>query len=187
MSATNRGGIRKAYDFYATPIDVTEKFLRKYGIHNLTGNILEPSAGNGNIIKALRKVGLSNTVSAIEIREEEKENLKKVADTVILGNFLEMDNSIKYDVVIGNPPYSQAKEFVEKALTLTTEKGVVIMLLRTAFLESRARYEFWQNNPPTGLYVLSRRPSFTGKGTDATSYAWFVWDKKTKEQVIAVI
>jgi len=27
------------------------------------------------------------------------------------------------------------------------------------------------------MFVLSKRPSFTGKGTDATDYAWFVWDK----------
>ena len=32
-------------------------------------------------------------------------------------------------------------------------------------------------NTPTALHVLSKRPSFTGKGTDATDYAWYVWDK----------
>ena len=25
--------------------------------------------------------------------------------------------------------------------------------------------------------MFSKRPSFTGAGTDATDYAWFVWDK----------
>lgn len=28
---------------------------------------------------------------------------------------------------------------------------------------------------PSDVFVLPRRPSFTGGGTDATEYAWFVW------------
>ena len=65
--------------------------------------------------------------------------------------------------------------------------GVLIFLLRTAFLESKSRYSFWQNNPLTALYTLSKRPSFTGKGTDATSYSWFIWDNSTINQYIKVI
>ena len=87
----------------------------------------------------------------------------------------------------GNPPYSSAKEFVEKSLKLLNKDGVLIFLLRTAFLESKSRYEFWQQNPISGLYVLSKRPSFTGKGTDATSYSWFIWRKNDDKQQIKVI
>lgn len=106
---------------------------------------------------------------------------------MIIGDFLELKIENKYDVIIGNPPYSKAKEFIEKCLELTGDNGMVIMLLRTAFLESKSRYEFWQKNPLSELYVLSKRPSFTGKGTDATSYSWFVWRKGNKEQKIKVI
>lgn len=69
----------------------------------------------------------------------------------------------------------------------------MIFLLRTNFLESKKRFEWWQDKPPTKLYVLSKRPSFTGKGTDATSYSWFIWEKSRyvdrflKEQEIRVI
>ena len=61
------------------------------------------------------------------------------------------------------------------------------MLLRTAFLESKSRFEFWQQYPLSGLYTLSKRPSFTGKGSDATSYSWFIWDNRTDKQEIKVI
>ena len=57
------------------------------------------------------------------------------------------------------------------------------MLLRTAFLESKKRYDFWQRHPVSKLYVLSQRPSFTGKGTDATSYSWFIWDNSDKQEI----
>lgn len=57
------------------------------------------------------------------------------------------------------------------------------MLLRTSFLESKNRYEFWQRYPLNGLYVLNKRPSFTGHGTDATNYAWFVWNNSEKQTI----
>ena len=55
MSATGRGTERKPHDFYATPIDCVENFINNYGIDRIKGNILEPSAGNGNVIQALRQ------------------------------------------------------------------------------------------------------------------------------------
>ena len=86
----------------------------------------------------------------------------------IEGNIINLESikDKKYDIIIGNPPFSLAKEFVEKSLDLLNENGVLIFLLRTAFLESKKRFEFWQSNPVTGLYVLSKRPSFLSKGGD---------------------
>ena len=106
---------------------------------------------------------------------------------VIIGDFLTLNTDIKYDLIIGNPPFNKALEFLEKCFTLLDENGTMVMLLRTAFLESRSRYDFWQNHPLSKLLVLSQRPSFTGKGTDATSYSWFVWQKGNNTQEIKVI
>lgn len=185
MSATNRGTERKPYDFYATPVDVVKNFLNNYDLPK--GNILEPSAGNGNVIKALRDKGIQNNITAIEIREEEENNLSRLSDKVIIDNFLDWNPDKEYGVIIGNPPYSIAREFMEKCFEIANENTIIIMLLRTAFLESKSRFEFWQEHPVTELYVLSKRPSFTGKGTDATSYSWFVWDNRQSKQVIKVI
>lgn len=187
MSATNRGGKRKEHDFYATPIDVVENFINNYeGV--ISGKILEPSAGNGNVIQALRNKCIDGDITAIEIRSEELDNLSKLSNNVIIGNFLnDLEHDEKYDIIIGNPPYTFAKEFTEKCLSLLKDDGKLIFLLRTAFLESKSRYQFWQDNPLSGLYVLSKRPSFTGKGTDATSYSWFVWDKSNNKQIIKII
>jgi hypothetical protein len=80
------------------------------------------------------------------------------------------------DLIITNPPFSQALEFLQKSLA---EADCVIYLLRLNFLESRKRRAFWQANPPTHLLALAERPCFTGDGrTDATGYGWFCWDKR---------
>lgn len=107
---------------------------------------------------------------------------------MIIDDFLKHDfGEEKFDLIIGNPPYSLALEFTEKCLSLLSDEGKLVFLLRTAFLESKKRYGFWQREPLSELYVLSKRPSFTGKGTDATSYSWFVWDKSKDTQKIKVI
>ena len=187
MSSTNRGTKRQSYDFYATPVDTIEKILEHVDLKQYGNNVLEPSAGNGRIIEIIRKKNPEKHITSIEIREEEKDMLLKISDEVIIGDFLKKDDFKKYDIIIGNPPYSQAIEFVEKSLELLSDNGILLFLLRTAFLESKSRYEFWQKNPLTGLYTLSKRPSFTGKGTDSTSYSWFLWDKSNEKQIIKVI
>ena len=186
MSATNRDKKRKPYDFYATPVECVENFVNNYAF-KIEGEVLEPSAGNGNVVKVLKNIYPDSVVTGCEIREEERAGLLKICDEVVIGDFLKMDIDKKYDYIIGNPPYSHAIDFVEKCLTLLKDDGKLIFLLRTAFLESKTRYDFWQKNPLSGLYVLSKRPSFTGKGTDATSYSWFVWDKSSDSQEIKVI
>ena len=100
-----------------------------------------------------------------------------------------MDLGKKYDLIIGNPPFNQAIEFVEKCLGLLKPGGRLIFLLRTAFMESDQRFEFWQqeDHQLAGLYTLHKRPSFTGHGTDATSYSWFVWQPGSSRQIIKII
>ena len=188
MSATGRGAQRRAFDFYATPLESVFSFLDNFDNISLSDRILEPSAGNGNIIRALRSRGYTNRIDAVEIRPEEWEQLKDIADEVILDDFFNYEPETLYDVIIGNPPYSLAQEFIDKSLNLLAPGGLLIFLLRTAFLESEKRFLWWQEHPPSGLYTLHKRPKFTGKGTDATSYSWFVWERGwTDRQVIKII
>jgi len=184
ISATNRGSKRVESDTYCTPIPVIKNFLKHYKLQH--GNILEPSAGNGNFIIALREEGYNNynPITAIELREEERINLiNSGVDNVIITDFLTWKSDKEYTTIIGNPPYSLALEFIEKCFEIATDKTEIIMLLRTAFLESKKRYKFWQKHPLNGLYVLSQRPSFTGKGTDATSYSFFIFNNNGKQEI----
>lgn len=172
-------------DFYPTPKNVIHNFLDYYDLKR--GNILEPSAGNGNIIEVLRERGIKDHITAIELREEEKPSLKKCADEVFVEDFLEHKSNTKYKTIIGNPPFSLALEFMNKCFEIADEDTEIVMLLRTAFLESKRRKKFWDKHPLSELYVLSKRPSFLNNGkTDSTSYSWFIW-KGAKNQKINII
>lgn len=190
MSATNRGAKRVPHDFYATPVSVASLFLKESNILSTIngGGILEPSAGNGNIIQAIKQVSHDSEITAVELREEEIGNLKEAgAKDIIITNFLETDFTDKYQLIIGNPPYSLAQEFVEKSISLLETGGTVAMLLRIGFLGSKKRNSFFKKYPVSELYVCSARPSFTGKGTDASEYAWFIWKKDVTETNIKCI
>lgn len=102
--------------------------------------MLEPGAGSGNIIRALRRYD-NITIDAVEIREEERETLAEIADDVLIGDYMSMELG-KYDAIIGNPPFSNAMDFVTKSYQHLNPGGVIIFLLRTAFLESKERFPF---------------------------------------------
>jgi len=148
--------------------------------------MLECCAGDGVVIKAIKDFFRRDfVVDAVEVREEEEPGLIQYADDVYIQDFLTFAPSKEYKTIITNPPYSIAQEIVEHCFEIAPD-AEIIMLLRLAFLESKKRKEFWQKYPLSELYVLSERPSFTGKGTDSTAYAWMVWNKN-KYQRIEVI
>ena len=178
ISATNRGAKRIESDFYATPIYCIENLLN-YWQPSENDTVLDPCAGSGNFGLVLKDIN-NITIDAIEIREEEKDTLYKIYQNVMINDCLK--HKLYYDVVITNPPYSLAKEIITHYLEVVKPRET-IMLLRTAFLESKVRYNFWQKHPVNKLYVMSKRPSFTGSGTDATSYSWFIWDDSGKQEI----
>ena len=186
MSATNRGKKRMESDNYATPIKTINKFLDYwYPLNDKL--ILEPSAGKGNICKSIKDRHPLSKIIANEIRKEENDNLSKVSDIVYNLDFLNFKGDMAFDLIISNPPFSLAKEFLEKCFEVANDNTDIVMLLRLAFLESRKRYDFWQKHPVSSLYILSERPCFINNKSDATAYAWFVFSKRYEEQGIYVI
>lgn len=164
MSATGRALTKRhVYDAYSTPTWCTEAICRQLVWPQESG-VLEPCAGDGAIVRVLEKY--AEYIVECEIQRGI--------------DFFEFDPDYpRFDFIITNPPFSLAQEFVEKSLTLA---NCVVMLLRLNFLASSKRKAFWERNEPTAIHVLTKRPSFTGKGTDATDYAWFVWDSTGRQK-----
>lgn len=88
--------------------------------------------------------------------------------------------------IITNPPFRLAAEFCQRA-TQYSKYGVA-MLVRSAFLEGKERYEtlFKPNPPSIILQFVERVPMVKGRcpadATTATSYSWIVWRKSMFEQ-----
>lgn len=98
---------------YYTPLNVA-MFLSKFAIDSKTRSVLEPSCGDGVFLKAIAAVKPSIEISAVEIESEAAKKSKKLGQMLNLnlsltrGDFLDESlqiNKIKYDAVVGNPPY----------------------------------------------------------------------------------
>ena len=72
----------------ATPINVVENLLKNIDLSKYGNDILEPSAGNGNVCSVVKKAYPDKKNTAFEIRKEETDNLKACADTVAIVDFL---------------------------------------------------------------------------------------------------
>lgn len=180
MSATNRGSIRKKSDFYPTPEYTTKSLLDN---HELKGNILEPSAGYGNISSVIKKYYPDNYLKQIEIFPYFIPFLKQYGDYEIV-DYLKWKPKIKYNTIITNPPYSIAEKLLRHTFNIIDKNTEVIMLLRVGFLESKTRKPFWNKYPMINkLYVLQNRPKFINGSSDATTYAWFIWDWSNKQEI----
>lgn len=190
MSATGRGSVRVENDFYATPGWCTRAILPHLSIWPGCV-VLDPCCGDGAI---LREVGdffeLSHHGKFVLRRGIEIDATRADAARESRSGYIMTDDALSGEaywgypaLVITNPPYSKAMEFVQKAVAASDQ---VAMLLRLNWLASKKRSEWLRAHTPD-VYVLPRRPSFTGRGTDATDYAWMVWRTSGPEEAIVRI
>jgi hypothetical protein len=83
------------------------------------------------------------------------------------------------DLIVSNPPYLLAEQFVHRALSLLPDGGHLAFLLRLSFLCGQKRVEsLWSKSGLRYLMPIAPRPSFTPDGkTDASEYGLFVWQR----------
>ena len=162
-------------DFYATDPNSVKDLLDTYSI---SGNsFYEPCCGQGHIAKILKEYYPNAEHYATDLIDRGY----GIGDT----DFLTADFDDKVDWIITNPPYSLAKEFVDKSLGITN-KGVA-MFLKIQFLEGQARRDWFKETPLKYVYVFSKRQDplrdgqalnpKTGKKWGSTMcFAWFIWE-----------
>ena len=148
-----------------------------------TGILVDAGCGTGAIGPVVGAITQRACVGVeIDSARADKAESRGFFRSVYHADFLEWAPAYGETVgaVVANPPYGKAREFVDAARSLTD--GPVCMLLRIGFLAGQKRRDWWQRNP-ADVYVLSKRPSFTGAGTDATDYAWYVWGQGPRGRV----
>ncbi len=109
--------IKKEFQFFATPPSEADwlvelAFLTQYH------SILEPSAGDGAIIEAIKRSGIASVVDYCELMPENRSVLEKkrkvhtIHANYIMEDFLKIPVSKKYDRIIANPPFSNNQDII---------------------------------------------------------------------------
>ena len=174
---------REQNDYYATHPKAVRVLLDN---EEFNKHVWEPACGGGHMSDILKEYGYE--VSSTDLID------RGYAGAEIC-DFLSATEPFAGDIIT-NPPYKYAKEFVEKALELTTNGSKIAMFLKLTFLEGQSRKELFTTNPPKTVYVSSSRLGCAKNGEfkigrdgepvieSAVAYAWFVWEKGFKGDTV---
>lgn len=182
---------RRAADYYPTPQPVVRSCLRTLNERGGLINVLRGSAirihdagadsGIWGVEAADLCADLRGTHEGIalcgsEIRREVPRPDRY--DDWYEGDYL--THTGRYNLIVGNPPFSLALQFVQHSLALLDGDGICAFLLPLNFLSSQSRLPLFTSGHLRRVVVLSSRPSFVknkhGKdGTNASEYAFYVF------------
>ena len=132
----------KNRDFYPTPQNLIDKMLCDIDF-SMIKSILEPSAGNGNIVEGLKKKEETHNkhygykehkfdIDCIEIDQNLQHILKGKDYRVVHNDFLTYETWKEYDAIIMNPPFSNGCKHLLKALEMQSRNGGIVVCLLNA-------------------------------------------------------
>lgn len=183
LSGGNKVADRVENDFYATdPKAVTMLFDAlddpKFGIKYNHDSFMEPSVGNGNIAKTVVARFHPGRCRYIDI-------VDRGYPGTIVQDFMSYQSDEKFDLIVANPPYSIALDFVQKCRNMLEPNGILAVFLKIQFWEGEKRQKDFYDWPPLRCYPFSLRMHTWNNGNDPSKaaerirttmcHAWFVW------------
>ena len=164
---------RQNEDYYATHPEAAEWLIK---LEYFDGkDIWECASGENHLANVFKDAGFTVRTSDIIKRTEKTEVI----------DFLTYEGEWNGHIIT-NPPYKNAQEFIEKALSIVPNGKKVCMFLKVQFLEGKARRKMFEKYPPKRIWVSSSRilcakngdfERMIKGGGSAMAYAWFVWEK----------
>lgn len=109
FSVLNQGkrcNLQQEYQFFETPDDIADWLVMLAGGIHEADTVLEPSAGRGSLIRAVRRACPSVMVECYELMPENREFLCSMPNVILLGEDFTKDNTGSYSKIIANPPFS---------------------------------------------------------------------------------
>lgn len=149
-------------------------------------SFMEPCVGNGNIAGRVLQMYPSITDTAfVDVVDRGYPGTE-------LEDFLAKDfGDRRFDLIVTNPPYSLALEFVQKCRELLVDGGLLAMFLRIQYWEGEKRRADLLASPPVYCFPFAKRMPIWNNGRPrdengkrwATTlcHAWFVWKKGNTE------
>lgn len=171
---------RKPADLYPTPVDATESIIPLLEAIDLSPDpeltgplriqrVWEPACGDGRLARVLEHHGYEVTSSDL------RECIPHPGEGGV--DFLKpsVQSCFKYDAIITNPPFSHAREFVERARKIAP---VVIMLVKQNYWNTKGRLSMWDEHRPTFFLPITWRLAFLKAergNSPLMDCAWCVW------------
>ena len=133
MRLKEDSSVQKLRGAYYTPLPLAEMMVGLFSNRTDCHRVLEPSCGDGVFLEALRRADAIKQYDHIEAIEIDKAEAKKVKErmssygnvNVINQDFFDFyktnQDSVQYDLILGNPPYIRYQYLEEKQRDLMSE------------------------------------------------------------------
>lgn len=170
---------REKDEFYPTPPDPVRAILHaERAALSRYGQIWEPAAGNGAMVREMERAGHKCFAS----------------DLIDRGCGAEIRNFYHYDkaptpCIVTNPPFAECNwrdggaRFLYHALD-TLDIEYMALLLSWSWPGAAGLSEFWSRFPPARTYLMRWKIDFTGQGAPPMLNGWFVWDQQHQGETI---
>lgn len=146
---------KKEFQFFETPQDIVGQLIELAEI-DPEHKCLEPSAGQGIIAEALRKI-VNKNLTCVELMPENVAVLISKGFQVQAGDFLKYEYIpsfvsdcafILYDRIVMNPPFTKQQDLlhVEKALICLKSGGILVSVMSAGvmFRKNKRTLSFWE-------------------------------------------
>lgn len=175
-----QSGERDVRDFYPTPIELVRNALEL--IDHDPIYILDPCAGLGVWGGVARRKWAGAWIVGVD---QFFSTPQRDYDRWINQDFRSfMPNDEQYDLIVMNPPFNIALEFIQHARLHLAPKGILLALVKITFLCSQERaLNFWPLYRPRSVHTLGKRPSFSGDGKTGVGeeYILVTWGKESAD------
>jgi phospholipid N-methyltransferase len=167
---------RKIAGYFPTPKNIIEQMLNHADIRE-GEKILEPSAGNGNILDSITAYiqanGITATIEAVEWNYSLREILELKNYNLVSNDFMEYAKYNHYDKIIMNPPFEKNQDIqhVQHAYKCLKDGGrlVAIMSPHFTFANDTASVNFREWLDGRGYYEKLPEGAFKESGTNVNT------------------
>lgn len=103
--------LKKEFQFFGTPDALADHLVELAELGDEPGLILEPSAGQGAIVKAINRATGGHDIYCYELMPLNQTILKKISTVIFMGeDFLKHHPAKKFNYIIANPPFSKNQD-----------------------------------------------------------------------------
>lgn len=162
-------GKNPGIDFFPTPPALADRVVREAGIKEGM-SVLEPSAGKGDLLDAVRRAQPDAKIEAVELSGTLRELLDAKGYDLVGSDFEKHDG--RYDRIVMNPPFSDSTDIrhVRRAYDMLNKGGRLVAIMgEGAFFRSdkqSAGFREWLDSVggsseklPDGSFKSSFRPT----------------------------
>ena len=136
IASGEKRNLKKENQFFATPPELAARMVEMAELGETDGqgygDILEPSAGQGAIVKAIHDATEGTvTVCCYELMDINRSILEKMPGVKLIGDdFMKAASIVQYDRIIANPPFTKNQDIdhIRLMFNLLKPGGVMVTL-----------------------------------------------------------